>query len=152
VVHGRLRLALDVACRLCGMLCAGAACSFIDAIIIVDRSLLVAPFVPLLASLSILLGTQDGGIGQRLPTAARCQSKSCHLGVDGVVGADTTPLFSSALGGTSQRMERSQRCPAMCATYGRPYQRLPRVTAGPPSPTELIVARFRARCSGHLFP
>jgi hypothetical protein len=64
-----------------------------------------------------------------------------------------TPHRSSAAlcGGTSQRVERSQRCPAMCATDGRPCQRLPRVTAGPPSPTELIVARFRARCSGHLF-
>jgi hypothetical protein len=99
VVHGRLRLALVVACRLCGVLYAGAACSFIDAVIIVDRSLLVAPFVPLLANLSILLGTQDGGTGRRLPTAARCRSKSCHLGVDGIVGADATPLFSSALRG-----------------------------------------------------
>jgi hypothetical protein len=57
VVHGRLCLALDVACILYGVLYTGAACSFIDAVIIVDRSLLVTPFVPLLASLSILLGT-----------------------------------------------------------------------------------------------
>jgi hypothetical protein len=114
VVHRRSHLALAVAYGLYGTLRARATCLLID---VVDRGLLVALFTHFLTSLGILLGTLDCSTGRRQPTVARCQSKSCRLGM---VGGNNTPFFSSALGGTNRRVEASQRCPVMHVISTRP--------------------------------
>jgi hypothetical protein len=102
VVHRQSHMVFAVACGLCGVLCGGATHLLIDATAIIDRGLLAAQFVPLLAGLGILLVTLDCGVGRRLPTAAWCRSKPCRLGM---VGGDGTPFFSGTLGGTNQCVE-----------------------------------------------
>jgi hypothetical protein len=67
VVHGQLRLPPAIAHDLYGVLHVGAACSLIDAAVVIDCSLMAALFKLLLAG----LGTLDDDASLLLPGVGR---------------------------------------------------------------------------------
>jgi hypothetical protein len=85
---------LEVVCGLCGTLHARAACSLVDAVVVVGRGILATLFAPLL----IGLGTMNGDTRRHFPIAARGRSKLGRFGASGVMGGDATPFFGGALG------------------------------------------------------
>jgi hypothetical protein len=91
-VCGRSCLVLVVAHSLHGVFRTGAAYLLIDATIIISCGLLVALFMPLLASLNALLGALDGDVGRHLLAAARGRLKLDRLSAGSVRGGNITVI------------------------------------------------------------